>query len=151
MVLGDSNVILDKNIKIETPREFFPTLAEKNAEIEPLIKKRLSTGNIYTVPPNKTLFITSAFLTGMETANASTHGFLTITINQSGFGSESIILAIAIDHIVGQHSASQATSISFPMPLRLDTPAIIDITMSGMTTPAVVGGFTGFLVSKKIS
>lgn len=151
--IGESNVPLTKDIVPEKPRVAFPTFAEwvSDGNAEQIVLDVGSERTIYEVPDNKTLFITSCYITGAELANASTHGNLTISVSSGGFAEETNLLAIKIDHTAGQHGGANTASLSFPMPIRFVSGAIIKLIESGMTTPSMRAGFTAFLLDKKIS
>lgn len=146
-MVGESQVILDKNIVPDQPRESFPTFAEwvsdGNAEI--VIQSRLSgaADTLYTVPDNFTLFITSAFVTAMcNTGAPSQRSALLIIGNREENGT------IISTSIVGGNTSTTAT-LSFPMPIKINSKeqvrGILNVGLDARW------GFQGFLLTKKIS
>lgn len=102
-----------------------------------------TAGTMFTVPLNSTLFITSAHLTAMETANASTHGIVGIAVE------EKFIITVGVDHITGQHGGAGNQIINFSIPLKVMAGTVIELSELGITTPLMRSGFTGFLVKNQ--
>ena len=154
MVLGESRVSLDKDVVKEKPLAVSPTFMEWAADGN--VEQIIAAGNegaslIFTVPNNKTLFITSAWVGGMETANVNSHGHIILFIEDPAASGTLPILGASVDHVTGQHGGNTNNSLSFPMPLRVEQKNKIAITSPNINTPRMRGGFQGFLLDKKIS
>ena len=150
-MVGESDVPLTEDVVKKPPREFSATFSEWAADnVEQIVKSKGSAGDLNVVPENHTLFITSAFITASEEANATTHGNAQLRIRGVA-STKATLLVIEIDHITGQHGGSQALSITFPMPIKIESGLQVNLTESGITTPGLFAGFTGFLLPKKIS
>jgi len=136
-----SDVPLEEDILKKTgKREFFPSFLEFAADTKTqIIESGTATGVLFTVPERQTLFITEAFLGGGATGNNV--GSLGIDINGSFF------LAAA----VGQNGTANA-ALNFRKPIKAESGSIITLTDTSASGLAeLVGGFSGFLVDKKIS
>jgi len=157
-MVGESDVVLDESRVLEPRgRTFFPTFAEwaSDGNVEQVLRSReFDTDDffLYTVPENNTLFITSAFVSGMEQGNNSTHGGVAIKII-APVGNKILfhLCAVDIDHTNGGHGGNRALSLAFPMPIRANSGERIQLDRTGMASGSTTGGFAGFLLPKKIS
>lgn len=125
--LGLSQVSLKKSV-IEVIREFFPTEAEwaaRNQE-QIIVNASASASNVplYTVPDNKTLFITSINL-------AARNDHATIA-NAASIGKDPIDL---ISVTLRPDSVATA-SLSFPMPLKYNAGNVITLFASAVNIVA---------------
>lgn len=145
--LGKSKVPLEEDL-IKKPIEFVKSWVEWAADNEEqVVRSGVSlTGivTIFTVPDKKTLYVTSAFLSHVFDGNAVTGTSGSLTLSTVGS-----ILRIRI--ILGTVSFG-SLAVSFPMPLKLQSGQAITITGGDAGgTGAASGGFTGFLIPKRIS
>lgn len=135
MVFQGEDVPLTEDIIMKSRREFFPSFSEwvSDNNAQQILKSRVVSGGvIYTVPDNFTLFITSAWLM----LRAAAVGFMYITDEN-------------IDSFLGC-TANGNTASNFTMPIRVNAKQSITVT-SSVGNVDVAGGFTGFLLPKKIS
>jgi hypothetical protein len=146
MSLGDSPIVLDRDVVKSKPLRVSPTFAEWVADgnAEQIIKTASivnTTSTLYTVPANFTLFITTSFLSSDNIA-----GGAGTTAAQLKIGS-TIILRQLHSLPAGDHTS---TSQDYPMPLRVNPNDTVTL-FSDSANLFVSGGFTGFLLPRKIS
>ena len=143
----------------EPVRKFFPTflewVADGNAE-QVGGSGNISRGatgaqslTIFTVPENFTLFITSVWL-GSDNA-APGAGTATILFQVS-----SPLLVLLTDNLNLSFASGSHASNSLTMPIKVSSGASVNIQLemisSGAPTTVIAhGGFTGFILPKKIS
>lgn len=120
------------------PPKFMPTFIEwlrtKGLRV---IKNKLSTGTIYEVPEGKVLFITSIFITSLDSLNyGQTYVYLTDE------NVDTLLVANAFP------TGSGNNSITFSPPLGILEKEKLIVGRSNASTNATAG-FTGFLVAAK--
>ncbi len=143
-MVGESDVPLTEDVIKRPPSEFSATFMEWASDnIEQVFKQGTAAGasaTLYTVPDNFTLFITSAWVSvSCITGNPADRSG-TILFNNS--------LRI-IDTSIYPGNTVNSNTLSFPMPLKINTKAVIEILSSANSRSR--GGFQGFLLPKKIS
>ena len=140
-----SNVPLEEDILRKTGRpDFFTTWLEWAGQNFEQIIRSSTTGNstqiLFSVPANRTLFITEAFVsvTASNNTNASASVFVPIT-------SETII------GVTARLSQNDSNALNFRKPIKVESGQDVSLVSSGNATGLVNAGFSGFLIDKKIS
>lgn len=148
MVLPEiSDKPLTEELLREKPREFIKTWSEWAADNFEQINKSTSrtsggTSVIFTVPDKNTLFITSAWISGIGSSAGVIVNFKITTTALSNLGD---VLRVFSNDINGA-SLSQ----TFPSPLKLEAGEILSLTIA--TGQGSAGaGIQGFLIPKRIS
>jgi len=133
-----ADVPLEEDVLKKGVREFFPTFREWAADgnVEQIIRSRTTEGDLFTVPSNFTLFITSAWLS----ANVVLGGTF------SNMNISNRVAFLGVDCPIDQVSSITA---DFSMPIKVHEGEVITIGTGGVNTTR--GGFVGFLLPKKIS
>lgn len=156
MVFQGEDVVLKKDI-IKRERNFLPTESEwqaRNAD-DIIIRSNLisgSTVDLFTVPANKTLFITSAWISGQAIKNANNASSFGIRLAGTGSFTRYFV-GVWINAGEATHPPVIATSANnFNMPIKVESGEIVQIHKSLVTsTLQGAGGFTGWLEKKEIS
>ena len=141
MVFQGEDISLTEDI-IKRKIEFVKDWVQFQADEEPIIDSASRTGGgtttMFTVPARNTLYITSAYISGINN-NAGTIINAFLQIRQEEF------LRIAL---VSLGVSNQ--SLSFPMPLKVEEGETVNFTIAvGQGTG--FAGFHGFLIPKKIA
>lgn len=143
----DEEAILTKNLIQRPDREFIPTFLEwvPDGNVQQIFIHKADSGgalvNLYTVPKNFTLFITSAHLDISCTAAGPSYRVARLIINKT----TNVVLSTAL---TGQEDNASATQ-AYPMPLRVDSDDIVQLSTSASQNYQVQ--IQGFLLPKKIS
>jgi len=143
--LGASDVPLIDSIQPEVPRTFFPSLMEwasDNFEQITISDNTNGTLTIFTVPDNFTLFITSYYVQGHLTAAAA--DVFSLFIHDAVATSRLIRIRLITN------GSTDSIALSPSMPLKAQSGQNI-ILQSSSGNGFCSGGFTGFLLPKKIS
>lgn len=138
--LGKSKVPLEEDL-IKKKIEFVKSWVEWASDNEEQIIKHSaepSGTNFFTVPANKTLYLSSAFAAGSGTSAGALNLRYLVT------GALSTILAC-----VWPAGGSGNNSLSFPMPLKIKDGESLEIGHNNAVQ--FVLGFQGFIVDKRIS
>ena len=150
-MVGESDVVLDENI-IKKDLGFFPSLGEFASDnFEQIIKadqSTSSTATLYTVPDKRTLFVTSVWVAG-EISAATATGTASIALNRGGV--PLMLAGIRLDHHAGTGIDANCCALSFGMPIKVNSGEIMQLAKFSTYTGSIVGGFTGFEVSKKLT
>jgi len=137
MVFQGSDVPLSEDI-LKKPIEFVRTWVEWASENrQQIIRTAVAPSNLFTVPDNNTLWITSAY----------------VSANNSSVGDDAVSLGINNNfEILRMRSlaggSNNSLSNSFPMPLKVEEGLTISLSSNATNTTA---GFTGFIVPKQIA
>jgi len=143
--LGKSKVPLEEDIIKKGPVEFVKTWLEWSSDKWELISRETSrttggTTTFFTVPENKTLYITSAWISGQGTSVGTVVNFRLNTSTSVG-----TLLRIFTNQL-----ASQGYAIPYPLPVKLESGQTVSFSISiGQGTAGA--GFHGFLIDKRIS
>ena len=149
--LGESSKSLKDSI-LKKPIQFVKSWMEWAAiNLDQVIEAGSATiggtSTFYTVPKNKTLYITSFVHSSEIIGGGAGTDTSTLQIDQASFSgngrfSSHIHVKAAADHVT--------TASGFPMPLKVEEKGVIQIlnTSNNVITSAA---FTGFLIDKKIS
>lgn len=154
-MVGESDVVLDEDRVLEPKtRLFFPTFTEwvvdGNAEqVLRSVRDLVGDQAIFGVPEKFTLFVTSAWVSAVEEDNVSIHSFASIGKIQGTKVTD--FVGGWVDHVAGQHGGNMFASLSFPMPLRVETGERIWVKVQNFSLGLVSAGFQGFILPKKIS
>ncbi len=145
--LSTSDKVLDRDVVKRPDREFEATFSEWASDnVEQIIENRDTTGTMFDVPKNFTLFVTSAWITLMASSGANSSGFARIMV----LNNTKVLLGVrARNFSTAPSPQNSSMALSFPMPIKVER-GDVDFLLSG-TEFRGVAGFTGFLLPKKIS
>jgi len=136
-MVGESDVVLEKDILAEKSREFLPTWGEWAAQNREQVFREAGVNNgivaLFLVPATEDFFITSAFLQNEGGENSILHK--DPTSNQSN--------TIAI-------SRSLSTPLQFPMPIKINGGNQISLSVLGIGNVGRAS-VQGFRIPKRIS
>lgn len=145
MAFEGENVVLAEDV-IKKLRNFIPTESEWRGRTEEIIVREsgtTTTTTIFTVPKNKTLFITYAFVTAINSGSINGNGAAGLRISK--FGGLDILNA----GFFNLQESVATNAVNFTMPIKVDAgeTVIIDAGVAGIKCSA---GFMGWLESKTL-
>lgn len=148
-MVGESNVVLTEDVIKKDPREFIKSWVEWASDNEELILKsrnRIASGDttLYTVPENKTLYITNAYCS--ISCNSGAPSFRKVIIFIDSLNGENAQIITSYIYGGGTNNTNQ---LSYSMPIKVESGSIIVLDTG--SNSSVSGGFVGFLVAKKVS
>ena len=156
--LGKSKLPLEEDL-IKKPIEFVKSWVEWAATnaLQKIIsgESTLTQGAItlYTVPDNRTLYITSAFFT-LAVLNGNTGFGNSIGLQITTGGGNVAILNVAASTTSAAEDVSLVSnnSVSYPMPLEVNSGSVVRILkVQGNNKQHASAGFQGFEIDKRIS
>lgn len=152
---GESDEPISAEDYPETPRANFPTFVEWAAEnAEQIIKSAFvmsgsSSSTLYTVPKNKTLYITSAHIClGIREGNNAISSGQGLEIYPDNLALLSFLPEIT--NGVNSGALISSNSVSYPMPLKVEAGKAVRI-IKQTNNCDVAAGFQGFLLNSNIS
>lgn len=150
--LGTASTALLKSVEAR-PEDFIPTKAEWSADgNRELIYRSLNNSSsvgasvLFTVPKGKTLFITSAYVSGstLPTTTASFgSSWVAINIDGSSVPILEVTLPRTNSGVANNDSLAGSSSLSYPMPIKANENQQIRLQSNGNLRKA--GGFQGYL------
>jgi len=150
MVFEGEDVPLEQDI-LKKKVEFIRTEAEHNARVSEIVRANGFVGGgstditFFTVPENKTLFITAVSL-GAASDGGGLGGGMQFSIHVGGINNQIIVLRM-IDDIAGYSS----NAVSFPMPIKVDSGQAVIIRSNNTTDGSADGCIVGWLEDQLIS
>lgn len=147
MVFEGSDVPLEEDI-LKIKREFITTWLDWAAQnLERVSQTVAGLATIFTVPENKTLYITTSWISwSSEASGATTNSNFAIVL--SAAAAINTILQSRKPAVNGIHGG-EATC--YPMPIKVESNQTVLLVGGLAAADAVTSGFTGFLVDKRIS
>jgi len=155
MVFQGEDVPLTKDI-FAKKLDFFQTEAEWSSIfrdqiwVTKQVNNLSASDDLFTVPAKNTLFISSAFI-GAVAKKSGLDNTMTVRLKiDKGVGiNTKVILAVGLSEEISTQASS---SISFPMPLRVEEGETIEVEFGSSSNKITATyGFSGWLVPKKIS
>jgi len=143
VVLGESSVALEEDI-LKAKVEFVRDEKEFSSRSREFFFKSDESGGTRTlidVGANRVFFLTSCWISATNGAATSEQGF--ITTEQADV--DHVLLGVA-----AEAGSSQSNSLSFTMPIRIDSGQLITLE-STTASMRVFGGITGWIEDKRIS
>ena len=111
----------------------------------PIVRNAQATGTLYTVPANRRLYITHAWVSAAQKQSTPAAGFLEIIASALiGDANARVLIGCALD-ANGADSNGNATGFLVPVPL--PAAATVALTLTAAAGASVQGGFQGFEVS----
>ena len=149
--LGESDKPLEENI-LKKKLEFIKTWVEFQGEQgEQVIRTTHSSSTVptilFTVKKNETLFITSAWFISLTTGSDI---FQLASLEITAPSRTSISKIFVFRHNTAIRSGIAPISTIFPMPLKIEQGNNIELVNEGSNITSS-GGFTGFILSKRIT
>jgi len=131
----------------EQQKDYYKTLAEFASEnYETIIRGQpvnAGTNTLYTVPSNKVLFLTNAWVHASSPNDAANQLAVEIFITPIVSGSQALI---SLTRQTSNGNVASGISLNFSMPIKVPSGQSINALVSAGTASANTAGFVGFLV-----